>query len=334
MGGTLRVESRPGEGSLFSFTARFALQKPAEEKPMSAITSAVDAKTLNALRGLRVLIVAQNHTYLRIFTKLFTRWSTATETAEDASAAVNIITQALTEGPPFGIIVADTLMPGIDSISLAQYLRKDLRLAEPIILMLSTLDCRKQATNCQDQNLICLEKPFMPSNLFKVVATALGIVQQVRDPEKADTHKSGVSAPARALRVLLAEDTPANQKLVASILIKRGHTVTVAETGQQALQFIELQDFDVILMDVQMPVLDGFQATTAIRKLINPRKATVPIIALTAHALKEDAERCLAAGMDAYLSKPIDVAELTSLIERLALKDAETGIRDMEQTSI
>jgi CheY-like chemotaxis protein len=174
----------------------------------------------------------------------------------------------------------------------------------------------------------------MPSNLFKVVATALGIVQQVRDPEKADTHKSGVSAPARALRVLLAEDTPANQKLVASILIKRGHTVTVAETGQQALQFIELQDFDVILMDVQMPVLDGFQATTAIRKLINPRKATVPIIALTAHALKEDAERCLAAGMDAYLSKPIDVAELTSLIERLALKDAETGIRDMEQTSI
>jgi CheY-like chemotaxis protein len=108
----------------------------------------------------------------------------------------------------------------------------------------------------------------------------------------------------------------------------------VAETGRQALQFLELQDFDAILMDVQMPVLDGFEATIAIRKLINPRKAAVPIIALTAHALKEDAKRCLAAGMDAYLSKPIDFAQLTSLVERLASKDAETCILDRERTSI
>jgi CheY-like chemotaxis protein len=122
------------------------------------------------------------------------------------------------------------------------------------------------------------------------------------------------------MRVLLAEDIQANQKLVASILSKRGHTITVAETGQEALQLIELQDFDVILMDVQMPVLDGFQTTNAIRKLENPRKAAVPIIALTAHALKEDAKRCLDAGMDAYLSKPINVAELISLVERLAVR--------------
>jgi two-component system, sensor histidine kinase and response regulator len=294
----------------------------------------VDVNTLNALRGLRVLIAARNRTSLRILTKLFTRWSMAAETAEDAPAAINFITRGSREGRPFSIILADTLMPGIDGISLEQYLRKDLSLAEPIILMLSALDRRKHVANCHDLKLICLEKPFFPSELFEVVATALGIGRQVRDPERPDERKSGVSAPARALRVLLAEDTPANQKLVASILSKRGHTVTVAGTGQQALQLIEQQDFDVILMDVQMPVLDDFQATIAIRKLENPQKATVPIIALTAHALKEDATRCLAAGMDAYLSKPIDVAELTSLVEHLAVKNKESSVSDREQTAI
>jgi PAS domain S-box-containing protein len=320
MGGILRVESQPGEGSIFSFTARFALQKPAEEKPILAITSEENAKTLYALRGLRVLIVAQHRTYLRILAKLFTHWSMVPETVEDAPAAISIITQAMKEGHPFSIIVADTRTPDIDGISLARYLRKDLRLSEPVILMLSALDRHKHATNWQDLTVIYLEKPFMPSNLFKVVATALGIGHQVRDLDRAGTHKTGFSTSVRAMRVLLAEDIQANQKLVASILSKRGHTITVAETGQEALQLIELQDFDVILMDVQMPVLDGFQTTNAIRKLENPRKAAVPIIALTAHALKEDAKRCLDAGMDAYLSKPINVAELISLVERLAVR--------------
>ena len=122
----------------------------------------------------------------------------------------------------------------------------------------------------------------------------------------------------RPLRVLLAEDTPANQKVVAYNLSKCGHHVEVAENGQQALAAVGQQDFDVVLMDLQMPVMDGFQATRAIRKLADPRRARLPIIAVTAHALKSDAERCLAAGMDGYLSKPVKSEELIELIERLA----------------
>ena len=134
-------------------------------------------------------------------------------------------------------------------------------------------------------------------------------------------------APARLLRVLLAEDTPANQKVVTFILNKRGHHVEVAENGQQALTAVCQQDFDVVLMDLQMPVMDGFQATQAIRKLADPRRARLPIIAVTAHALKGDAERCLAAGMDGYLSKPVQREELLELIERLAGAGAAQGMQ-------
>ena len=126
------------------------------------------------------------------------------------------------------------------------------------------------------------------------------------------------ASPFRALRVLLAEDTPANQKSVTYVLSKRGHSVEVAQNGKQALEAVEQQDFDVVLMDVQMPLMDGFQATQAIRKLAIPKKARLPIIAMTAHALKGDSERCLAAGMDGYISKPVKGEELIELVERLA----------------
>lgn len=124
--------------------------------------------------------------------------------------------------------------------------------------------------------------------------------------------------PSRLLRVLLAEDTPANQRLVTYVLGKRGHGVEVAQNGQRALEALGQRDFDVVLMDVQMPIMDGFQATQAIRKLEDPKKACLPIIAFTAQALKGDAERCLGAGMDGYISKPVKGEELIELIERLA----------------
>jgi signal transduction histidine kinase/HPt (histidine-containing phosphotransfer) domain-containing protein len=132
-------------------------------------------------------------------------------------------------------------------------------------------------------------------------------------------------APSRLLRVLLAEDTPANQKLATYVLGKRGHSVEVVQNGRQALETVGGQDFDAVLMDVQMPVMDGFQATQAIRELLDPRKARLPIIAMTAHALKGDQERCLAAGMDGYISKPIRGEELIELVERLAEKATRAG---------
>ena len=134
----------------------------------------------------------------------------------------------------------------------------------------------------------------------------------------ADSAPAAAAAPVRLLRVLLAEDTPANQKLVTYVLGKRGHSVEVAQDGQQALDAVRQQDFDLVFMDVQMPVMDGLQATQPIRKLPDPKKARLPIIAMTAHALKGDAERCLAAGMDGYISKPVKGEELIELVERLA----------------
>ena len=131
------------------------------------------------------------------------------------------------------------------------------------------------------------------------------------------------SVARRVLRVLLAEDTPTNQKLAEYLLTKRGHIVEIAQDGQQALELIEQHDYDVVLMDVQMPIMDGFQATAAIRSLADPVKAGLPIIALTAHALKEDAKRCLAAGMDAYVSKPIQADEFIELVELLGESEAD-----------
>jgi signal transduction histidine kinase/CheY-like chemotaxis protein len=142
--------------------------------------------------------------------------------------------------------------------------------------------------------------------------------RQDRPASEEETPAEPALAPKRALRVLLAEDTPANQKLVRYVLDKRGHTVVVSQNGQEALERLAAEDFDLVLMDIQMPEMDGFQATAAIRALSDLRKARLPIIAMTAHAIKGDAERCLAAGMDAYLSKPVNGHELIALVERLA----------------
>ena len=162
---------------------------------------------------------------------------------------------------------------------------------------------------------------------MNLVGKALGSPRQAG--RTAGSAPAAISAvPSRLLRVLLAEDTPANQRVVTHVLGKRGHSVEVAENGQQALDAVGRQDFDVLLMDVQMPVMDGFAATQAIRKLADPQKAHLPIIAMTAHALKGDAERCLGAGMDGYLSKPVKGQELIELIERLAV-GVEDEVREV-----
>ena len=137
------------------------------------------------------------------------------------------------------------------------------------------------------------------------------------DQDQLRGTQQAAQPPHRPLRVLLAEDTPANQKLVRYVMGKRGHALEIAQNGREACELVQRHDFDVVLMDVQMPEMDGFTATAAIRKLENSRKARLPIIAMTAHALKGDREKCLAAGMDSYISKPIDGSEMIELVERL-----------------
>jgi signal transduction histidine kinase/DNA-binding response OmpR family regulator/HPt (histidine-containing phosphotransfer) domain-containing protein len=318
MGGRIWVESKAGKGSVFRFTARLGLQPGLEDEP------GLPAVSREALRDLPVLVVAENLTSGRILVETFRRWSMKPEMADSVPNALAKTHKAASEGRNFRLIVADATMAGSDGFTLAEWLRNDAKLAGPIILMLSASERRSQAKRCQDLGALSLEKPVSQSALFNLIAEALGIQQQAM--KTADSIRGPISAaPSRLLRVLLAEDTPANQKLVTYVLSKRGHAVEVAQNGQQALDAVCQQDFDVVLMDVQMPVMDGFAATQAIRNLADPKKARLPIIAMTAHALKGDAERCLGAGMDSYISKPVKGEELVETVEQMGAK-VEAGM--------
>ncbi len=315
MGGQISVESEFGSGSTFRFTARLGLYGELEDEP------GLPAFSREALRDLPVLIVAENPTGGRILAETFSRWSMKPERAADVPTALARVHKAANSGQNFRLVLADAMLPGIDGFTLAEWLRNDAKLAGPIILMLSASERRSQAKRCQDLGALCLEKPISQSNLCNLILEALGIARQAAQSDSASAAIS--ETPSRLLRVLLAEDTPANQKLVTYVLSKRGHTVEVAQNGQQELEAVGKQEFDVVLMDVQMPVMDGFQATHAIRQLADPKKARLPIIAMTAHALKGDADRCLDAGMDGYISKPVKGEELIVLMERLAEGTAE-----------
>jgi CheY-like chemotaxis protein/HPt (histidine-containing phosphotransfer) domain-containing protein len=313
MGGRIWVQSEPGKGSIFRFTACFGLQERQEQGP--GTTAAVG----EALRELPVLVVAENPAGGRILVETLQRWSMKAELAEDVSAALAKIRQAAGDGQSFRLILADAVMPGLDGFTLAQQLQSDAPLAGPVILMLAAPQRHSRAKRCRDLGALCLEKPVSQSDLLSLIVEALGIRQQA--VKAADAAQAAVSPVAsRSLRVLLAEDTPANQKLAGYLLNKRGHRVELVQNGRQALEAVGREEFDAVLMDLQMPVMDGLQATRAIRKLQDPKRARLPIIAMTAHALKGDLERCLAAGMDGYISKPIKRDELIEMVERLAEK--------------
>jgi PAS domain S-box-containing protein len=310
MGGRLWVESALGEGSTFSFRVRFLRQKP---KPSESERQA----RFDQLRDVPVLIVDDNASNRRILETILSNWSMKPDTASDGVSALVKIEAAAQSGKQYGVIILDALMPEMDGFTLAERIKSEPQGSDTTILMLSSADRQTFARRCEQLDIAeYLEKPISHSDLLNSLCRVLGLMDEDaagQDPEHAPPGPSH-----RSLRVLLAEDVRANQKLIVSILSRRGHVVEIAQNGREAVDLAKRATFDVILMDVQMPIMDGFQATAILRSQEPHEADRMPIVAMTAHAMRGDRERCLAAGMDAYISKPIDSRRLIELIESIA----------------
>ncbi|MGH9438307.1 MAG: response regulator, partial [Terriglobia bacterium] len=308
MGGRIWVESEEGKGSTFHFTVQY-------KRPVN-VNSRAAANLTGDLEGLCVLVAGDNQTNRRVLQDLLTGWRMKPKAAGDAVQALETLVRARRTADPVRIVLADAGMPVIDGLALAEQIQKRplLARATTTILMLDSGQ-RVDAGRCRQANIAaCLTKPIRQSELQTAIRNALGL----QDPEKRAPRRAAPRLQiAGGLRVLLAEDNAVNQQLAKRLLEKHGHDVTIADDGLQALAAVDKRDFDLILMDVQMPEMGGLEATAAIREQEKLTGAHVPIIAMTARAMIGDREQCLAAGMDGYISKPVQTAQLFETIARL-----------------
>ena len=304
MHGDISVESKVGKGSTFLFTSRFALGD----------TNAVKEPDTSQFRGTRVLVVDDNATNRRILEEVLNNWGMQPAMASGVDSALDAMRRAHASGQSFPLVLSDVNMPEIDGLTLAKRIRADADLKNTAILLLTSGDRLSDLARCEELGVIgCLMKPVKQSELLEGIAVALGVGATGTTLIGPFEETPGDGLPP--LNILLAEDSVPNQKLAVALLEKRGHTVTVVNNGREALEAMDSEaGFDVVLMDVQMPVLDGMEATAAIRRREQNSERHLPIIAMTAHAMTGDRERCLAAGMDEYVSKPIRPAELMGRI--------------------
>jgi len=312
MGGAIGVESRPGEGSRFHFTMRAG--RTGERAAWAA------SGRQKELAGVRVLIVDDNASNRRILAEACTIWGMHADQAETGMAAFSMMQQAQASGNPYRLVLLDALMPEMDGFEVMQRIRADKGLRGAVVMMLSAGNLAQDAVRCRklgvDRYLL---KPVMQTELLNAILVTLGV--------KSDRAPVGAASPSgpdplAGRRILVAEDHPVNRKLVKKLLEKRGLIPVLAANGSEVLEALDSNTFDLILMDVQMPVMDGLQATVAIREREKGTGRRVPILAMTAHAMKQDRERCLEAGMDAYVSKPVSPADLYREIEELLLAPA------------
>jgi CheY-like chemotaxis protein len=271
-----------------------------------------------SLLGKRALVVDDNPAGRRILIEQLTLWGLTPTAVGSGQTAKALLVDSLEAGDSFALAVIDANMPGMDGFDLARFIKGQEGLKDMRIVILTSTGYRGDAALCREMGVRAyLTKPVKPTALLEAILLAFGQSPGQQGTAPLITRHTLMTKP-RVLKVLLAEDNPVNQKLVVTLLTKRGHQATVASDGKQALEMVKSQEFDLVLMDVQMPVMDGIEATAAIRHWEESSGRRVPIIALTAHAMKGDREKFLGAGMDDYLAKPIDPRTMFRVIEERA----------------
>ncbi len=295
MKGTVWAESELGRGSTFHFSARLGLAdsppKPVEKR---------------IVQGNRILVVDDNATNRLILDEMLRNWGidvTSVESVDDALAALQ---KARETEKPYQLVLSDVHMPDRDGFDLAQQMHDDGSMDQAVVMMLTSGDRSGDIAKCRELGVAAyLRKPVKQSELFDVLVKALAVdgMDESEPGAPAGEHKRNIALPP--LRVLLAEDSVVNQKLALALLNKWGLTVSVAQNGTEAVELATTQEFDLVLMDVQMPEMDGLEATRLIRTHEAAAGGHRPIIAMTAHAMTGDREECLEAGMDSYVSKPV-----------------------------
>ncbi|HEX8798470.1 MAG TPA: response regulator, partial [Terriglobales bacterium] len=315
MGGSISVESQPGHGSTFVFTAGFEVQQPRTES----------LSTPRTLSDLPILIADDNATNRRILQEVVTNWHMRPTAVESGAAALDMLEGSLRMRQPFAIALLDGHMPDMDGFAVAEKIHKDRRYAKLKIIMLTSAGLPDDVTRCRRLGISeYLTKPVKQSELFDVIITSLGQppIEKARAPRK---RKVARFAGGR-LQVLVAEDNQVNQLVATRIFERLGYEVTVVNNGQEAVSAVQSRKFDLVAMDVQMPGMDGLEATAAIRAWEKTTGIHTLIVAMTAHAMKGDRERCLAAGMDGYASKPIRINELQDVIAQLTQSEQSTAV--------